>query len=477
MATGPSLSQPGIPPGRAVSLGKRVYDVAVIGPDLGGAATAALIARRGMRVLLAPLSLPAVSREQNGWLIPAAHSLLPPMRQLSGATPAIDDLGLAQDLQRQITPASSALQLLGDKLRLTLPNDLSRRREELGRELPEAEAQQAEAELDSLELLGRTWDAFLVEPPPYPARGFFERRRLHKILPHPPELPSGLVGEVLGAVAPFAASLVGDSAPEAAARQAAALVRAPLRLWGGQAQIAELLRKKALEAGADLFPEACSSLRLDRKGVGFLLGGSEMRVGTVVLACSGEEVAKLCEGGEREEQKLAVEAHLPVARKVVLAHFVVHPDGMPLALEEAALLLGHPAGPLLISVVPARRARGETAGERLMTVARVVPAGDSDGDALLASVRSALEPVLPFFEHHIVHQSADMDPALPHPLFAPHEDAHPVGLRPVSETHERALFASAAVYPGFGIEGAFLAARGCFDQAVSLSGKRTVTAT
>jgi phytoene dehydrogenase-like protein len=477
MATGPSLSQPGIPAARAVSLGKRVYDVAVIGPDLGGAATAALLARRGMRVLLAPLSLPAVSRELDGWLIPAAHALLPPMRQLSGATPAIDELGLAQDLQRTITPAGGALQLLGDKLRLTLPNDLSRRREELARELPEAEAQQAEAELDSLELLGRTWDAFLVEPPPYPARGFFERRRLHRILPHPPELPSGLVGEVLGAVAPFAASLVGDSAPEAAARQAASLVRAPLRLWGGQAQIAEMLRKKALEAGADLFPEACSSLRLDRKGVGFLLGGSEMRVSTVVLACSGEEIAKLCEGGDREEQKLAVEAHLPVTRKVALVHFVVHPDGMPLALEEAALLLGHPAGPLLISVVPARRARGETAGERLMTVARVVPAADSDADALLASVRSALEPVLPFFEKHIVHQSADMDPALPHPLFAPHEDAHPVGLRPVSAVHERALFASAAVYPGFGIEGSFLAARGCLAQAVSLSGKRTVTAT
>ena len=88
MAAGPTLSHPGIPAARAISLGKRVYDVAVIGPDLGGAATAALIARRGMRVLLAPLSLPAVSREREGWLIPSSHSLLPPLRQLSGATPA-----------------------------------------------------------------------------------------------------------------------------------------------------------------------------------------------------------------------------------------------------------------------------------------------------------------------------------------------------------------------------------------------------
>lgn len=477
MTTGPGFARPGIPPGRAVSLGKRVYDVAVIGPDLGGAATAALIARRGLRVLLAPLSLPSVGREAEGWLIPSSHSLLPPLRQLSGAVSTIDELGLGHYLQRQATPATGALQLLGDKLRLTLPNDLAQRRAELRRELPEAEAQQAEAELDSLELLGRAWDGFLVEPPPYPARGFFEKRKLHKILPHPPDLPSGLVGEALGAVAPFAASLVGDSAPEAAAREAAALVRAPVRLWGGRAQIAELLRKKAQEAGADLFPDPCSALRLDRKGIAFLLGGSEVRAGTIVLACSGEEIGKLCEGGENEERKLAAEAQVAVDRKVALAHFVVRPDGMPLALEDAALLLGHPGGPLLVSVVPARRVRGEAQGEKLMTVARVVPAGATDAAALLASVRSALEPVLPFFDRHIVHQSADMDPALPHPLFAPHEDAHPVGLRPVSETHERALFASAAVYPGFGLEGSLLAARGCADHAVSLSGRRTVTAT
>ena len=36
-------------------LQRRVYDVAIIGPDLGGAATAALLAKRGLRVLMAPL--------------------------------------------------------------------------------------------------------------------------------------------------------------------------------------------------------------------------------------------------------------------------------------------------------------------------------------------------------------------------------------------------------------------------------------
>ena len=407
---------------RAAAIGKRVYDVAVIGPDLGGAAAAALIARRGLRVLMAPLCVPAVARESNGWLLPAAHPVVPPLRQLSGATSALDELGLGQDLQRQAAPGGGAFQLLGDKLRLSLPADLARRRDELRRELPEGEAQQAEAELDSLELLGRPWDPFLVTAPPYPARGFFERRRLRGLIPTPPALPTGLVGEALAALAPFAAALVGDSAPEATAREAAAFFRAPLRLWGGPAQIADLLRKKALEAGADLFPDACTALRLERKGVSFSLGGSEVHVSAVVIACSGEELARLCEGGGRAERKLSEEARLPVARKVALAHFVVRGEGLPLALEEAALLLGHEAGPLIVSALPARRAhpspadarkperRGlDEAGEKLLTVARVVPVSDAGGAELLALVRRALEPVLPFFDRHILHQAADLD--------------------------------------------------------------------
>jgi hypothetical protein len=467
---------PGQSAPRAASIGRRVYDVAVIGPHTGGAAAAALIARRGLRVLLAPLSTPLLARESEGWLLPTAHPLLPPLRQLTGAAAAIDELGLGQELHRQ-TLAPGPFQLLGDKLRLSLPAEPARRRSEFRRELPEAEAQQAEAELESLDVLGRAWDPFLAALPPYPARGFFERRKLHKLLPVPPEMPTGLVGEALAAVAPFAAFLVGDTAPEATAREAAALLRAPLRLWGGPAQVGELCRRKAVEAGAQLFPDACSALRLEKKGVTFVLGGSEVRASAVVLACDAEMVAQLCEGGGRQERSLADEAgELRAAHKLVLAHFVVRPEGLPLALEDTALILGQ-AGPLLMSSQPARKGRGETAGERLLTVARVAPKGESDGPALLALVRSALEPVLPFFERHVLHQSADMDPAASHPLFAPSEDGEPLGLRPISRTHERVLFASAGAYPGFGLEGSLVAARACAAHAHELSGRRSVQAT
>src|SRR5438445_10522308 len=98
-------------------------------------------------------------------------------------------------------------------------------------------------------------------------------------------------------------------------------------------------------------------------------------------------IRELCQGGDRTEESVAEEAQLTVARKEVLAHFVVRPEGLPQALEEAALLLGSPLGPLVISAVPARRARGEVSGERLLPVGRAVDADFADEQALLWALR------------------------------------------------------------------------------------------
>ena len=46
--------------------GRRFYDVAIIGPDIGGAVAAALLARKGLRVLLATMVPTAVARESEG---------------------------------------------------------------------------------------------------------------------------------------------------------------------------------------------------------------------------------------------------------------------------------------------------------------------------------------------------------------------------------------------------------------------------
>ena len=459
------------------TVAKRVYDVAILGPDVGGAAAAVLCARRGMRVLLAPLQPVGGARESEGWLLPGSSPVLPPLRQLSAAVAPVEEAGLGADLQRVAAAAQGAFQIVSDKLRLSLPPDPSRRRAELRRELSDIGAGEAEAAIDSLEPMGHTWDQFVLEPPPWPPRGYFEKRRAQRIVPRPPPLPEGLIGDCLHALAPFAASLVGETAPEATAREAAALFRAPIRFWGGAAQLAEVMRDKADAAGGDIVEGSAEDLRLEKKHVTFRLGGSEVTAHCVILACGAERIAGLAQDGGRIERSIATEAALPVQRKVTLAHYIVRPEGLPLALEEAALLLGHAMGPLLLSNMPARRAKGESSGERCLTVARVSDAGFSDAQGLLNSVRAALEPILPFFDRHIVHQSADIEPLQPHTVLRSDDAIDPIGLRPFSEAHERILFASSATYPGFGLEGQMLAARAVAEQAHAISGRKSVSAT
>jgi glycine/D-amino acid oxidase-like deaminating enzyme len=455
---------------------RRLYDVAVLGPDVGGAATAALLARRGLRVVLVPDG-PVGAKESDGWVLPGAVPPLPPLRQLNGAASVLDELGLAQELQRQSAGPQGALQILGEGLRLSLPSEVVRRRGELRRELGE-EAERAESALQSLEQLAATWNLLASEPPPLPARGFFEKRKLRKVLPDPPELPQGFVGDVLHALAPFCATLVGDTAPESTAREAAAFLRAPLRLWGGAAQLWDLMRTRAESGGGQVLLGRCSNLRLDKKAVVVDIDGAEVRATAVVLAMAPERIAQLCEKGGRVEQKLAGEARLGASRKVALAHFVVRPEGIPQALEEAALLFSDGEA-LLVACLPARRAKGEVSGERLVTLARVVESGFADAAALLRDARAALEPVLPFFDRHVVHEAADVDPVHGQRLLEPHRGLHPepIGLRAVSENHERILFASREVYPGFGLEGSILAARAATEHALELSGRKQVAAT
>jgi hypothetical protein len=457
--------------------GSRIYDVVVLGPDVGGAAAAALCARRGLRTLLAPMTKVAAARESEGFLLPAAHPMIVPLRQLSAAMPALDELGLGADLLRQAAATQGGFQILGDKLRLSLPQDPARRKAELFRELSAAQAAEAEQGFDALEQLGKPWDAFLTDPPPWPPRGFFEKRRVRKFVPPSPVLPEGLIGECLRALAPFAATLVGDSAPEATAREASALLRSPLRLWGGTGQLHELLRERLSAGGGEVTQDETTSVRLERKSALLQMDGAEVRAACLVFACGAEQIARLLEGGGKIEAKLAEESALPAARKVSLAHFVVRGEALPLPLEEAALLLGQEGGPLVISALPARKARGDGRGEKVLTVARVNEVEFEDGAGFLKSVRAALEPVLPFFERHILHEEADVSPAAGHRILRPHEDADAIGLRPSTDAHDRVMFASSATYPGFGLEGQFLAARAAADQALALSGRKTISAT
>src|SRR5260370_42240705 len=83
------------------TVAKRGYDGAILGPDVGGAAAAALCAKKGLRTLMAPLQPVGAARDSEGWLLPGAHPMPPPLRQPSAAAGALDEVGIGADLARQ----------------------------------------------------------------------------------------------------------------------------------------------------------------------------------------------------------------------------------------------------------------------------------------------------------------------------------------------------------------------------------------
>jgi NADPH-dependent 2,4-dienoyl-CoA reductase/sulfur reductase-like enzyme len=83
---------------------KRIYDVCVLGSQLGGGVAGALLARRGFRVLQVALDDPGPGYVDGGYLLPWGPALLPDPQQLPAADTVLVELGLASDLGRALSP-------------------------------------------------------------------------------------------------------------------------------------------------------------------------------------------------------------------------------------------------------------------------------------------------------------------------------------------------------------------------------------
>ncbi len=93
---------------RAASV-KRAYDACVVGTQLGGVAAAALLARRGFRVLLVDSDGRGSGYEEAGWRLPWGPALLPVPKAVPAAEQVLGELGLASDAGRLLEPARHPL--------------------------------------------------------------------------------------------------------------------------------------------------------------------------------------------------------------------------------------------------------------------------------------------------------------------------------------------------------------------------------
>jgi hypothetical protein len=477
---------PTLPPRPRIAPGpsRHVYDVLVVGAELGGALAAALLAKRGLRVLWAEHAQLAPGYEHEGFLFGTPPYLVPPFRMWPMVESCFTELGLTTGFQRQLK-SIGPWQVVLPRHRLNLPSDAPRRRIELQREFGQGGARVAET-VDALIALPETSDPFFRYLDDFPAGTWLERFRLRRRaarvegLTRPSPLsPDDPLEALLTAVVPFLVSQE-KPGPLGTTRVLAQLLRGALRLPGGREGLREILGRRFTELGGTLLPQeglagrAVEAVDFDGPQVTLHVRGAEAvyRAQWLVGAIDPGLLAGLFPDGGPGRKLSQHLGRLHPQRLVLTAHWVLPEKALPRGMGDLVLMDGGPTGPVWIQVQPTRRAgtRGEEESLRTVSASALVGAGVRDaGESGLrlpaAGVERALEALMPFSVPQRLARSVPLvdGPGVlagagPQLLYGP-VDGSATGLEGlgVRTPVKHVLFAGREAILGVGLEGELLA--------------------
>lgn len=277
----------------------RFYDVAVLGTELAPLTCAALLAKRGFRVLVlgqgserpdyrvGTLRLP-----RRPFTLPCAHSPI--------VTRVVAELGLSQSLRRHATADAGALQVALPNHRFDLYGDEAALEPEIERELPEVKRPILDVHRRLL-ALATTSDELFEQLRAWPPRTLLERRNLVQLATRLDLDSERSADRALAELAerhPFRlavralCSFASNTEPDGMAELALA------RLWrgclvdtiafaAGQAELSALLVDKVRRHSGEVLPRERAASILVRRGaaVGLRVASSDEEVGcTTVIA-------------------------------------------------------------------------------------------------------------------------------------------------------------------------------------------------
>jgi phytoene dehydrogenase-like protein len=508
---------------------QRLYDVCVVGSQLGGVVAGALLARRGLRVLHIAHDDPGFHYLEHGYVLPFGPAVVPNPRHLPAAEAVLSELGLTTDFSRALAPSDSDLQLLLPRHRVDVTHDPAVLRAELKREWPKA-AEPLEAAFSQLGTLFDFAGFFLRAAPPLPPDGFGERRAVSKAIklaasaPGAPGVPvdearpfrgleqEELVQSLLVAHR-FLTYLDGPGSPLSLVRLLGGALRGTNRLPGGLGTLREMVRRRIAESRGELRggpgePSVATALEISSGKVDAvrLADSPDAHVARAfVIATDADRMRALLPAELAGSKATAALDRVKPARQLVSVNLVVKHAALPPALGDNVLALRDAAGgdgldnAVFLQVLPARRdarkgpgertadkgpALADVADERVVCASGYVPAGGGPEALREAAVRirEAVADAIPFFERHLVAESAPLladasRAALPpvHPLYASDADDR-LGIAglPVRGPWKNLFFAGREVVPGLGVEGEFYAGIQAAGHVAALLGRKDV---
>ncbi|MFT3836636.1 MAG: desaturase [Myxococcaceae bacterium] len=468
---------------------RHVYDVAVIGSQMGGALAAALLARRGYQVLYVDHDGLGPGYGHEGWLLPYAPFVMAPLRSLPPLEEAAAELGLTQVLQRAIRAVP--------KIQLVRPNeriDLFRQSPDTGRlpiEIERALGKERVAGfLSSIGTLAtQKFRPDLRGYPDLPPDGFFSRRRFNSLAkkmesqgggsPLKLEPDTQLLGEF--------GKFVTYSEADGFARgfPLAGVLEEPYTIDGGRHGLRELFLTRLKELGGDVLAHdettVVEQLGFDGSkvsGIKLVRGDTLYRTGVVIGATDAGAMRRLVSDKKKHRELTEVLDGANTKQVLFTVNWVLPEKAIPRGMGELLLMQtatdDQPdlSNATLVQVSHARRLGGESAAEdRVVSASAFAPAsarelGEEHLTSLMEKLSRRLEELMPFSRKQVKAISAPYLHAsgvrgsrlLPHPLLS-FEEESPLSIcgLPLRLPVKNLFLASREVLPGLGLEGEFRA--------------------
>ena len=426
----------------------RYYDVVVLGRSIGCLSAAALLARRGFRVLVfGQNEKPATYRHEGFTFRRRSFTLL------AGSSPAwkriLQELGQTTTFKRRTRQLDPMFAVLAPERRIELPPDAELFNREVDREF--SEVRQLVDELyATFTDVNAGADAAFERDAVWPPGTFWERletRRLAATLPllegqssgdllskFPPRHP---YRDVVALPASFGTDVAAPGeqlAPFALARLHGSWTRGVTTLGGDEDELTSYLVARIEAHGGEChLDRKAGQLIVRRNGVaGVLEDGEEEPIGTahVVTHLSGELVAELAGGEGIHPQARRDWPRLTVGAGRFVVSMVIRDAGLPAPLPRESFLIPENVGSRRPVVHLQRRPlplaeRADTTERRALLVAEsVLPTRGpltllEAREAVLSTVRSHL----PFIDEHLLAVDSPHDglPLIEHTAGGPRE--------------------------------------------------------
>ena len=334
------------------------YDVIVCGGETSGLVAAALLARRGFRVLLVADEREQAAFDAAGTALSRAPALLPPLDDPQAAR-LFKELDCVAVVKRR-APAVPLTRVLIANQKLDLAADGATLERELGRAFGTA-APTVTAAVERLDTLGRAADPLLATAMTLPPNGFWERReagRLESLLPRAgmdplAPLPADhLFRAIAAAPAALSIGLTPSSVGSIAEARAFALARRGLHvLDGGLGALQELLLQRIETFGGERRRRLEPIGVVVRRGraVGLQVSPRDETIGCQWLVWAGPSMALRTTLGSSAPPAPARgrPAALRLAGYRYALSLLVGPQALPTGTPPRLLAIGDPTRPLV----------------------------------------------------------------------------------------------------------------------------------